>query len=245
MIRGLLFDLNGTLIDIGTDEGRDDLYRVLSHFLSYYGVDLGADELRELYFELNRKQRRESEEPYPEFDVVALFREMLERHPPDSSAPAGPGVLRKLPDTLARLFRAASLYRLQLYPEVLAVLDSLRGRYAMAAVSDGQSLWERAELRATGLNGYFDPVIISGELGFRKPDSRIFELALSLMGLRPDEALFIGNDMYRDVLGAHKCGMKTIFFQSNQGERRSRGVEPDYIIYRFDELPAAIEFLSR
>ena len=64
------------------------------------------------------------------------------------------------------------------------------------------------------------------------------------MGLSPEEVLYIGNDMYRDIYGAHEAGMKTVFFKSNQGDHEKHGAEPDYIIYHFSELPRAIKFLS-
>ena len=92
---------------------------------------------------------------------------------------------------------------------------------------------------------YFDPVIVSGDLGFRKPDPRMFELLLSQMELSPDEILFVGNDMYRDIFGAGQLGIRTVFFRSNQGDQRPAGREPDYIIYRFSELPEAVRFLSK
>ena len=65
------------------------------------------------------------------------------------------------------------------------------------------------------------------------------------MQLFPDEVIFIGNDMYRDVYGGHAAGMKTVFFKSNQGDHDFHGAEADYIIYNFRELPRAIEFLTR
>ena len=37
------------------------------------------------------------------------------------------------------------------------------------------------------------------------------------MKMEPSEVLFVGNDMYRDVYGAQRVGMKTVFFKSNQG----------------------------
>lgn len=62
MIRGLIFDINGTVIDILTNEGEENIYRVLSNFLDYQGIALSPDELRRLYFEINKRQRRESAE---------------------------------------------------------------------------------------------------------------------------------------------------------------------------------------
>ena len=155
------------------------------------------------------------------------------------------GPVYDLPLLLAETFRAASRFKLELYPGVREVLDELRPRYRMAALSDGQSVWALPELRSVGLEKYFDPVIVSGDLGFRKPDPRMFELLLSQMELSPDEILFVGNDMYRDIFGAGQLGIRTVFFRSNQGDQRPAGREPDYIIYRFSELPEAVRFLSK
>jgi len=54
----------------------------------------------------------------------------------------------------------------------------------------------------------------------------------------------VGNDMYRDVYGAQRLGMKTVFFKSNQGTQEKEGVKPDYIIYNFPELLNAIRFFE-
>ena len=78
----------------------------------------------------------------------------------------------------------------------------------------------------------------------KHPDVRMFESMLVQMNLTPAEVIFIGNDMYRDVFGANRLGIKTVFFKSNQGEQRKSGAEPDYIIYDFRQLPEAVRFLE-
>ena len=240
MIKGLLFDLNGTVIDILTNEGDDNLYRVTANFLDYYGVKIAPCQLRKLFFELNREQRHNSSEEFPEFDVSKIFYEIIQwfhtRNIDD---------VQRLSDTAAVVFRAASRFRLECYDGVDEILCELKNHYKMGAVSDGQSLWAKPELFSAGLEKFFDPVLVSGDFGYRKPDKRLFEQALKLMNLAADEVLFVGNDMYRDVYGGHIAGMKTIFFKSNQGDHEYHGAEADYIIYNFRELPKAIEFLSR
>jgi len=64
------------------------------------------------------------------------------------------------------------------------------------------------------------------------------------MKLRPQDVIFVGNDMYRDVYGAGKLGMKTVFFKSNQGDHEYHGINADYIIYNFEELLNAVAFLE-
>ena len=79
MIRGLLFDINGTLTDILTNEESNDIYRVLSNFFIYQGIFLPPEEIRSLYFAINKRQRHDSKEEFPEFDIVRLFDEIINR----------------------------------------------------------------------------------------------------------------------------------------------------------------------
>ena len=96
-------------------------------------------------------------------------------------------------------------------------IKQLLPKYNLALISDGQTAYAVPELNAVGLFGYFDPIIVSGDLGYRKPDKRLFESALTAMKMEPSEVVLVGNDMYNDVHGAQKLGMKTVFFRSNQG----------------------------
>jgi putative hydrolase of the HAD superfamily len=244
MIRGLIFDINGTTTDILTNEGHDEIYRTLANFLDYQGIALRPEELRELYFAINKRQRKESGEEFPEFDAMAVFKKIIDQCASAYTRKLPSAKRRLLPGICAEIFRAASRFKLELYPGVLTTLDALKKKYKMAALSDGQSLWGLPELHSAGLDGYFDPVLISSDFGYRKPDPRLFALALKRMRLTAAEVIFIGNDMYRDVFGAKTAGLKTVFFKSNQGDQRSRGVEADYIIYHFPELLDAVRFLE-
>src|SRR6266851_1080288 len=71
-LRAILFDVNGTLIDIETDEGQDRIYRVISRFLTYQGVQLAPEAIRDRYFEIMEQQRQRSQEQFAEFDAVAI-----------------------------------------------------------------------------------------------------------------------------------------------------------------------------
>lgn len=242
-IQAILFDINGTLIDIQTDEGSEEIYRGISHFLTYQGIYIHRWEVRDEYFRLMEEQRRANAEAFPEFDAVELWRQFLRRRP-EACHSMPPEKLRWMPIFLAEMYRGISRFRLQLYPEVKTALDELAQRFKLAALSDAQSAWALPEMRAVGIEGYFQPIIVSGDLGFRKPDKRIFEAALNGLDLPPENVLFVGNDMYRDIYGAKQFGMKTVFFSSNQGRQTANGVEPDYIIYRFAELRQAIAFFE-
>jgi putative hydrolase of the HAD superfamily len=243
-IEGILFDVNGTLIDIHTDEGMDEIYRSLSHFLTYQGIHLRRGEVRDRYYRIMEEQLKASGQRHPDFDAVALWRQFLAGHLNPVSRPSRKR-LEVMPCFLAEMYRGISRLRLELYPDVKSVLDELETRFPLAVVSDGQSVWALAEMRALEIEGYFDPIVISSDHGFRKPDPRLFQKALDGIGARPENVLFVGNDMYRDVFGARELGMKTVFFASNQGRRSMEGVEPDYIIYRFAELRQAVRFFEQ
>jgi putative hydrolase of the HAD superfamily len=217
IIQGIIFDINGTLIDIQTDEGNEEIYRAISHFLTYQGIYMHRREVRDAYFRIMDSQRKDSGEEHPEFDALLVWREFINQYTVYGALE--PGKFTYLPRFLAEIFRGISRYRLQLYPEVKAVLDELRPRFKLAAVSDAQSVWAIPEMKAVGIDSYFNPVIISSDFGFRKPDARLFEAALAEMGLEPEEVIFVGNDMYRDIFGSRQLGMKTVFFSSNQGRR--------------------------
>jgi putative hydrolase of the HAD superfamily len=172
-IKGILFDINGTQINIHTDEGMDEIYRAVSNFLTYQGIYLHRGEVRDQYFRIMEEQIKASGEEHPEFNVVALWREFLERNL-NPARQQHPDRLEAMPWFLAEMYRGISRHRLELYPEVKPVLDELKPRFSLAVVSDGQSAWALPEMRAMGINRYFDPIVISSDHGFRKPDPRFF-----------------------------------------------------------------------
>lgn len=244
IIKGIIFDVNGTLSDINTNEWHDDVYRVISNFLSYHGMSIDPSVIKDLYFRIMREQRVATGERHPEFDVVGIFRNIVKLHSIGYRHELQTTKLKQLSRLLAELHRAASRFRLQLYPGVEATLRQLRPNYHLAVVTDAQSAYAIPELDAVGLSGYFDPIIVSGDFGYRKPDRRLFLAALDAMKMKPLEVLFVGNDMYRDIYGAQKAGMKAVFFKSNQGTQEKDGVTPDYSISNYPELLNAIRYFE-
>ena len=112
-------------------------------------------------------------------------------------------------------------------------------------MSDAQTAYAIPELRFVGVNEYFEPIVISGDYGYLKPDPRLFLTALDALHVRPDQAVFIGNDRYRDVFGAQQVRMKTILFCPNGCPGRAGDAEPNYIIRDFAELPRALEYFEK
>ncbi len=244
-IQALIFDVNSTLIDIETDEQLEQTYRAIGHFLCYQGISLRRFQVRDLYFQVMKEQLAAKTESFPEFDVVAVWREILDLHANEYTRAMPPEKLQQLPLFIAEMQRGISRKRLVLFPHVKEVLEQHKDRYRLAIVSDAQSAYAVPELRFTGIHGYFNPIVISGDYGYRKPDPRLFRTALDELGLPPEHAIFIGNDRYRDIYGAQQVGMKTVLFCPNGDSGRSKDAEPDYIIRDFAELAGALEFFAR
>ena len=235
-IRAVAFDVNGTLVRILTDEGMEQIFRSAAHFLTYQGVDLHRDQVRELYFATLREQQRTSPEEHPEFDAVGIWRSIIDGNATEFTRTLPAGKLEQLPLFLAEMARGISRKRLGLYPHVREVLDVLRERYPLAVVTDAQSAHACGELHKVGLLDYFDPIVISGDHGYRKPDRRLFQFALDGMGVAAENALYVGNDMHRDIFGAREAGMPTVMFESGQGTTAYLDCVPDYRITDFRDL---------
>ena len=94
----------------------------------------------------------------------------------------------------------------ELYPEVPEVLEQLKPRFELAVISnfDGRL---RFILQHLGISKYFARVFISSELGADKPDPEIFRRAITIMHLKADEVLHVGDDPERDWKAASAAGL--------------------------------------
>jgi putative hydrolase of the HAD superfamily len=236
-IRAIAFDVNGTLVEILTEDHKDQVFRAVGHYLTYQGIDLRRGELRDRYFALMREQRRTSPEAYPEFDAVLIWQQIIAEDQTEFTRALPPAKLEQLPLFLAEMSRGVARRRLRPFPHVRAVLDVLAPHYPLAVVTDAQSAYARAELHKVGLLDYFDPIVVSGDHGYRKPDRRLFELASAGLGVPAEQTLFIGNDMHRDIYGAREAGMATAMFDSDQGVKQHLDCVPDFVIRDWRELP--------
>ena len=94
----------------------------------------------------------------------------------------------------------------ELYPEVPEVLEQLRPRFELAVISnfDGRL---RFILQHLGISSYFSYIFISSELGADKPDREIFRRAITIMQLKANEVLHVGDDPERDWKAATAAGL--------------------------------------
>lgn len=239
-IRAVAFDANGTLVKILTEDGNLEIFRAAAHFLTYQGIDLCRNQVRDLYFGIMAEQQHASRQEHPEFDAVGIWRRIITEHQTAFTRTLPAAKLEQMPLFLAEMYRGISRRRLSLYPHVREVLNALRERYPLALVTDAQSAYARGELHRVGLLGYFDPIVVSGDHGYRKPDRRLFQAALDGMNVAPGNAMYVGNDMHRDIFGAREAGLTTVMFDSDQGKKAYLDCVPDYTITDLRDLLAIL-----
>lgn len=97
-----------------------------------------------------------------------------------------------------------------LAPGVRESLTRLAAQYKLGLVSNGTSVTQRAKVLALSLGTLFDPIVISEEVGLRKPDAKIFELAIAGWHIAPASVLFVGDDPVSDIAGASVAGLRTL-----------------------------------
>ena len=205
-IKGLIFDLYNTLIDIRTDEESINTYEPISKWLIYQGVRISPDHLREEYKRLVKEDMESRWEMHPEVNVEQVFRKICKTHALWEIDE------KRLGAEASRAFRAGSLQRLQVFPQSLRLLHMLES-YPKAIVSNGQRVFSELEMRYLGLYDKFSHVIFSSDLGYKKPDPRIFLEATKLLGMKPEEVMFIGDNLDHDIIPASKLGMRAMHIE--------------------------------
>jgi len=222
-IRAIIFDCYSTLIDIRTDEKKEELFHYLSIYLQYYGVKTNAAKLKAA-LELEKEQLLQStKESYPEVDLETVFTNILRKEGLSN---------RFLAESCCKLLRTLSRERFQLFDDSLPVLEQMKkSGYPLAVVSDAQKAFCVQEEEMLGLTPFFNHTIVSTHLGFRKPDPRIFKIACTLLAIPPAEVVYVGNDLETDVKGAQGIGMKGILLDR---EKRLRNPEPKPDFYAND-----------
>ncbi|TKD72520.1 HAD family hydrolase [Pseudalkalibacillus hwajinpoensis] len=103
------------------------------------------------------------------------------------------------------------------YEGLSDLLFSLKNlNYLMGLISNGRTDFQLRNFQALGIEGHFDSVHISEEEGVKKPDPHIFRQALRRLNVQPDEAVYVGDHHENDIIGAKSAGLKTIWKKDDQ-----------------------------
>lgn len=140
-----------------------------------------------------------------------------------------------LAKSLAEAFVRNRRKRQFLFPDTIPCLDELSKEFSLALLTNGMSELQRKKINAAGIGRYFKEILIAGEIGFGKPDIRIFQLTLARLNLQPEQAWMIGDNLKRDMQGAKALGIKTVWLNRDQ-KAGDEAIIPDFEISGLHQL---------
>ncbi|MGP8078533.1 MAG: HAD family hydrolase [Thermoplasmata archaeon] len=227
-IRAVLFDLGGTLVDERDYSGWVDLARRVY-------LDLDADTLAHFVGEVEREFDAHPPALEREEALVEFWRQVLARS-------AGKEIERRVALQYLALLREAERPA-RLFSDVRRCLDQLRAeRRTLGIVSNSTSEASvRRILDRVGVLDYFERVVSSGTEGVAKPSAEIFRRAIARLGVRPDEALYVGNLPTTDARGAAAAGLHSVWLNR---EGMELGEDPPEIMSLL-EVPLVISRLEQ
>lgn len=232
-VKAVLFDFGDTLVK--TKKGIYlELLKSLHESLISSSINLSFDELKEAYFEVREREHEIIRKTLKEID----FRERI------LGTLSKSGYVFRLDDKIiidaCEAFFKPFIDTTTIVKSATRILKELKKRYKLGVVSD--FLYPpalRKMLQKFKLMEYFDVVIISSEVGWRKPHPAVFRIALKSLEVSPYETVFVGDSIKRDVMPAKKLGMRTILIDLHGKaslDKLSEEEKPNYIIFKLEDV---------
>jgi 2-haloacid dehalogenase len=220
----LTFDCYGTLIN-----WEDGILRCLHQVLASHSKDIDDATLLRLYGDFEARAEQGEYRRYREVlqSVVRQFGEQLGFTPTDAE-------VRSLPD---------SLQSWKPWPDTVAALRQLHGRFRLAIVSNVDDDLFAATRPQLGVE--FAQIITAQQAGAYKPSLKIFELALRRIGVPAHRVLHVGQSLYHDVVPAQSLGLATVWVnrpsaRAGVGAVKAAEAHPDLQIGSLAELAAKL-----
>ncbi len=105
------------------------------------------------------------------------------------------------------------------YPNLLEMLEQLkRAQVQTGIITNGHGEFQLRNIQALGIDDYVNVILISEWEGIKKPDPEIFLRALARLGVRGEEAMYIGDHPINDVQASRRVGMKAVWKTDSQWE---------------------------
>jgi putative hydrolase of the HAD superfamily len=120
-------------------------------------------------------------------------------------------------DAVAERYSAVRLENMYLLPGAQSALGLLRSRgYRLGLLTNGDGETQRYKIKRFDLAKYFKTILIEGEIGFGKPDVRMYRLALSALGLTPEQTWMVGDNLSWDVEAPQHLGVRGIWIDRKE-----------------------------
>ncbi|MGH7907972.1 MAG: HAD family hydrolase [Candidatus Binataceae bacterium] len=193
-----------------------------------------------VYFEVLKELHNLRERDMVEITCHERFARMLTRleYGSDAEIAEFAHELRTLHMTGVRRVTAAP-------PQRVAAVKQIAGDYRLGLLSNFDDAETGLQIvHDTGLAPLFEAIIISAEVGLRKPNPKIFHQIAAMMHLEPREILFVGDTPRFDITGPHQVGMGTVWLNDGKEPLTPDIPDPDFIIKDLTELPALLKTLE-
>lgn len=217
MIKAVLFDFDGTLVDFVASD-----IRALKELHKQFKLPVSCDEFintsieKIMDFHHLVEQKQIDETRMIEYRLYQTFKALDLKWKSEAV------------DQFRSAWYGASLP----FPGVHSLLSVLSSETRLALVTNAYKGPEQpTRIKASGLLPYFEHVVIAGDIGCYKPDPGIFNHTVDLLGVKPEETLFVGDSLCHDIRGAKAVGMTTVWINS-----RKQSAEADFSISAVTEL---------
>jgi putative hydrolase of the HAD superfamily len=250
MIKAILFDFGDTLVLFDRWNYDKCLRKMLDRMKkNNVVIPVSYEEFKRIYFEVRRNMYNQVKNSYGEVDFCIRLTKTLKRFNLNLD-PEDPTII----DAADSFFEGWD-EDMRTDDFVFSVLETLKTKYKLGIVSNfphRKALL--ATLKRLGLSRFFDAIVISAELGVRKPHPRIFVEALKKLNAKAFEAVFVGDTLKTDIFGAQNVGMKTILVENAElkknryaapGDLDQVTAKPDCKIADLRELTAAVAALLK
>ena len=211
--KAVLFDVDDTLMDF--QAGNRNAVNQLMDELGYHDPDRFDQ-----YEAINVKCWRELEAGLLNQSQLKLARfvRFFDRYPVTGD-----------PKWAAERFVALLGQQSILLPHALETVRAIAERRPVAIVTNGITSVQRSRLALSPLKDWVTEVVISEEVGLSKPRPGIFRLALDRLGVKPRDALMVGDGVNSDIRGANNAGIDACWLNPT-GKALAEGVHAEYVI---------------
>lgn len=199
-IKCIGFDLYSTLISTDNHNWTEMLKPVYS-IIRELGYNNTFEAFLKVQKPIYRKWRDYRERHHVELKSEVWWKEILEKLDLQFTSA----------DILKIRMASHQRYRSQIatYPEVTNILKKLKEKYTVVCISNiSEGDFAREDMDSFGILQLFDYVLMSSDLGIRKPSPKIFQYILDLFHLQPDEMVFVGDTLYDDIQGAKAAKLR-------------------------------------
>jgi len=121
-----------------------------------------------------------------------------------------------------------------LFDGAIDLMEYLFRRYRLFILSNGFREIQSLKMKKSGLDTYFERIILSDDISIQKPHVKIFDYALKSSNSRRAESLMIGDNFEADIIGAQNARIDQIWF--NPSCKTSEGKPPTFTVHSLDEI---------